>query len=134
MKALKSSLFYLGMGFLLTHEMDAMSNHEWRVLPVFRSLDDATGELAFLLAHVPLFAFLVAFVASLHTRIRNRARNLVSAFLVVHAVLHFAFSGHAAYEFAAFRSELLIVGAAIAGLGYFAVGYLDSSINKQRVV
>lgn len=134
MKALKSSLFYLGLGFLLTHEMDAMTNHEWRVLPIFRSLDYAIGEQMFLLAHVPLYAFLVAFVASLHTRIRNRARNLVSAFLVVHAALHFAFSGHSAYEFEAFRSDLLIYGAAVAGLGYFIAGYLDSSINKQRVV
>ena len=126
-------MFYLGVGMLLTHEMDAMTNREWRVLPLLRSLSDSVGELTFLLAHVPIFAFLIAFVASLHLRVRNRARNLVCGFLVVHAGLHYAYSGHDNYEFTALRSEALIYGAALFGLVYFIAAFLETRVNQQRV-
>ena len=133
MNTLKSIMFYLGVGMLLTHEMDAMPNREWRVLPILRSFSDSVGELTFLLAHVPIFAFLIAFVASLHLRVRNRARNLVCAFLVIHAGLHYAFAGHSNYEFAALRSQALIYGAALFGLVYFVAAYLEPRLNQQRV-
>lgn len=112
---MKNVVFYLGLGMLFTHEMDAMPNHEWRVLPILNSLPDATGEFAFLIAHVPIFAAVIAFVASLNTRTRELAQKLASGFLIVHAALHFAFSGHPDYEFSSLTSSLLIYGAAFCG-------------------
>jgi len=118
---MKNVVFYLGLGLLFTHEMDAMPNHEWRVLPVLRSLSESNGEIAFLLAHIPLFALTIGFVASLNPGVRLMAQKLASGFLVIHAVLHFAFSGDPNYEFATGVSKALIFGAAFCGAFYFLV-------------
>lgn len=118
---MRNIVFYLGLGILFTHEMDAMPNHEWRVLPILNALPDATGEFAFLIAHVPLFAVVIAFVASLNIKTRELAQKLASGFLIVHAALHFAFSGHADYEFSSFTSSLLIYGAAFCGAVFFVM-------------
>ena len=52
-------LFSLGLSLLLAHELDAIRGGEWRFLPVLRSLPDARGRDAFILAHVPLTAVLI---------------------------------------------------------------------------
>ena len=116
---MKNIVFYLGLGLLFTHELDAMSNHEWRVLPGLASLSDSAGQMTFVVAHIPLFAILVALVASLNLKVRQKARAIVAGFLVVHAILHFLFSGHAAYEFTSTLSSVLIYGAGVCGAIYF---------------
>ena len=116
---IRNLAFYLGLGLLFTHEMDAMQNHEWRVLPLLRSLPDAIGELVFLMAHVPIFALVIAFVASLNPRTRTLSQKIASGFLIVHAILHYLFSGHASYEFESLASSVLIYGAAVCGAAYF---------------
>jgi hypothetical protein len=118
-------LFYLGLGLLFTHEMDAMSNHEWRVMPLLNALPDPTGKLVFLVAHVPLFAIVIAFVASAKPRTRRFAESVTCGFMLFHAALHYVFAGHPAYEFSSLTSELLIVGAAMCGLSFFAVRFLN---------
>ena len=37
------------MGTLFTHELDAMLNHEWRVLPLTSWLSDEIGMIVFVL-------------------------------------------------------------------------------------
>jgi len=122
---MRSFAFYLGLGFLFTHEMDAMTHHEWRVLPLTSWLPDATGELVFLIAHVPLFAVTIAFVASLNAKVRALTQNIASGFLIVHAGLHAAFSGHEAYEFSSLVSSSLIYGAALCGVAFFGLGAIE---------
>ncbi len=124
---MKNLVFYLGLGLLFTHEMDAMTNHEWRVLPLTSWLPDATGELVFLVAHVPLFAVTIAFVASLNTRVRALTQKIASGFLIVHAGLHAAFSGHEAYEFSSHVSSLLIYGAAVCGVVFFVLSAIGAT-------
>ena len=129
---MKSIAFYLGLALLFTHELDAMPNHEWRVLPLLRRLADSEGETAFIFAHIPIFAIVIACIASLNPRTRSIARDIASGFLIAHALLHFAFSGHPAYEFDALLSIILIYGAAVCGLTYLLLrrlGYrsLESS-------
>jgi hypothetical protein len=114
--------FYLGLALLFTHELDAMRNHEWRVLPVLRSLSDSVGETVFIIAHVPIFALTIAYVASLNNRTRKLARDIASGFFIVHAILHMLFSDHPDYEFALPLSSVLILGAAVCGIGYFLLG------------
>ena len=129
MNRMKDAAFYLGLGLLFTHELDSMPNHEWRVLPVLSSLPDETGATVFLLAHVPIFAIVIAFIASLDERIRLRARNIFCGFLVLHAGLHYAFSGSEAYEFQSWSSVGLIFGAGVCGLLYFLAAYFDRDKN-----
>ena len=116
---MKSLFFYLDLALLFTHELDSMPNHEWRVLPLLRSLSDSAGESVFVLAHVPIFALTIAYVASLNQRTRKLARDIAGGFFVVHAILHLLFSGHSDYEFSSSLSSSLIFGAAFCGLAYF---------------
>ena len=116
---MKNIFFYLGLALLFTHELDSMPNHEWRVLPLLRSLSDSAGEAAFIIAHIPIFAVTIAYVASLNARARKLARDVASGFFIVHAILHAVFSGHPDYEFASLLSSSLIYGAAACGAAFF---------------
>jgi heme/copper-type cytochrome/quinol oxidase subunit 3 len=118
---MKQIVFYLGLGMLFTHELDAMPNHEWRILPLLGATPDNIGFQIFLLAHVPIFAVAIALVASLNASIRTRTRVVVSAFLLAHGLLHALFGTHPLYEFSSFSSEVLIYGSAIFGSAYLVM-------------
>lgn len=119
--ALEDATFSVGLGMLLTHELDAVGNHEWRLLPLLRTLPDQVGMSAFVLAHVPLFAVLVALVSSEQVRVRAWSRLGMSLFLVAHAALHLWYSGDADYEFDSSLSQSLILGGAVLGALYVIV-------------
>lgn len=121
MSVIKKVTLYLGIGALFSHELDAMTNNEWRVLPLIRLLPDEVGRDFFVLAHVPLFAVVVALIASTNTRLRRRANIGVAIFLVIHGLLHALYIGHPAYEFSSALSNLLIFGGAICGGLYIAL-------------
>jgi hypothetical protein len=118
---MRNLAFYLGLGALLTHELDAVANHEWRVLPLVRTLPDDVGLTVFVALHVPIFALLVAGVASTKPGIRDGTRIGVALFLVIHALLHLLFSDHPAYEFHSILSDVLIFGGAACGAVYIAL-------------
>jgi hypothetical protein len=122
---MKNGIFYLGLGMLFTHELDAMTNHEWRVLPILRALSDDLGANIFVLAHVPIFAIVIACVASLNPKVRAKTRLIASGILAIHSVLHGFFSGHAAYEFSSPASMFFIYGAASLGLLYLLADFLE---------
>ncbi len=123
---MKSIFFYLGLALIFTHELDAMANYEWRVLPLTAGLTDAAGKATFILAHVPIFAIVIACVASLNLKTRSMARDIASGFLIAHALLHFAFAGHPEYRFTSSLSSILIYGAAASGLGYFLFRWIEA--------
>lgn len=112
---MKKIIFCLGIGFLFTHEMDAMLNNEWRVMPLTSWLSNESGQKIFLLAHIPLFAVLAALIASSNETIRNRTQVVISAFLAIHGVLHVAFMSQQQYKFESIESNLLIFGGAVCG-------------------
>ncbi len=112
---MRDLFFYLGTACLFTHELDAMPNHEWRVLPLLDALPDELGMFAFVAGHVPLFAFALACIASSVPRTRTVSRLVVSGFLVVHGLAHGLSIGRANYEFASTLSNVLILGAAAFG-------------------
>ena len=118
---IKSIVFYLGFATLLTHELDAMPNHEWRLFPVLRSLSDELGMTVFILLHIPIYAGLIALVASTNPRIRGQSRLAISGFLVIHALLHRLFMGRTEYEFTSALSAWLIIGGALLGAVYLAL-------------
>ncbi len=122
---MKTIVFYLGLALLFTHELDSMPNHEWRVMPILSSLSDSTGKAVFLVAHIPIFAVVVALIASLDQGVRLRARSIFCGFLVVHTLLHYVFSGNVAYEFTSLISLGLIYGAGLCGVLYFLAGYFE---------
>ena len=124
---MKNLIFYLGMGALFTHEIDAIPNHEWRVLPLIRSLPDDIGMFVFVFAHVPLFALLIALVASKNDRTRTRSRLIISGFLVLHGLLHALFLHHPNYEFSSLLSNTLIFGGAALGAAYLGLEFRSAN-------
>lgn len=124
---LQNSIFFLGLATLFTHELDAMLNQEWRVLPLLSWLPDSSAKQVFLFAHIPLFAVLTALVSSRNIRRRLQAMAAISAFLVVHGILHLLFSTDPAYEFGSTTSNILIFGGAGLGALYLVLRYRDRS-------
>ena len=120
-------VFYLGIGTLFTHELDAMLNHEWRVIPIIRALPDDRGLLVFVAAHVPMFAVLVALISSRNPKTRITTRIGLGVFLIFHGLLHILFKEHPAYEFTNILSNLLIFGGSTLGIIYLALEW-----NKKR--
>ena len=122
---MKNIAFYLGIGTLFTHELDAMPNHEWRVLPLTSWLPDEIGMIVFVLIHIPLFAVLIALVSNTHDKIRLRSRLGISIFLIIHSVLHRLFMNHADYEFSSTLSNVLIFGGGLLGLVHLFLEYRE---------
>lgn len=115
---MKCLVFYLGFATLCTHELDSMLNHEWRIIPLIRSLPEQTGMTVFIAVHILIFAILVVLIASNSSKIRHYSRLGVGLFLIAHVGLHSLFSTHPAYEFSSVLSNLLIYTGAILGLIY----------------
>ena len=109
-------LFFVGLSFLFCHELDAVAQSEWRLLPVLGRLSDVDAYPAFVLLHVPLFALVLWWTGSTSPRVRYRAQLGVDAFLVVHAGLHTALRSDELYTFHSTLSELCIYGAAALAL------------------
>lgn len=108
-------LFYSMVAAFISHELDAVKRHEWRVLPITSFLPEKVGEQVFIWAHVPLLAFLLWGVAGDQD---GAARIGLAAFAVVHVGLHVVFRKHPAYEFNNFSSWSLIILTGLLGLGY----------------
>jgi hypothetical protein len=52
--------FFIAFSFLLTHEMDAVCRHEWKVFPLLSRLtDDERGYTLFTAMHIPLYILLL---------------------------------------------------------------------------
>jgi hypothetical protein len=123
--------FYVGLGSLFTHELDAVPNHEWRGMPLLATLPDDTGMWVFIAAHVPLFAILIALVASMDERVRGLSRIGISAFLVVHGLLHALSAGEPTYEFSSRLSRSLIFGGSVLGALYLVLSLKREALTAR---
>ena len=109
-------LFFTGFAFLACHELDAVMQAEWRLLPGLSLLDDDSGYFWFVLLHVPLFAGLMWATGSTVLRRRHRAQLTLDAFMVIHLGLHVVLRSHPDNTFHSALSELCIWGAGVTGL------------------
>ena len=127
---MKNIIFYIGMSTLFTHEIDAIINHEWRLLPLLGWLTDEYGEIVFILIHIPLFAILIALVASTNIKTRSLSRIGISIFLVIHGLLHVVFMRSTSYEFTSTLSNILIFGGALFGAAFLLLVFMEKRTNK----
>lgn len=111
-------LVLIGFGLLATHELDAMTQSEWRLLYVLRDLPEQLARDLFVILHVPLFALIAALLWHHDEKIRSRSRSLFAMFLVIHVGLHYRLSDHPLYQFNSALSQLLIFAAGLTGLLY----------------
>jgi hypothetical protein len=103
--------FYIGLAFILTHELDAVQMKEWRIFPLISFLDDKMGYWVFTALHIPLF---VAFFYGLRQNPNGTMYGL-DIFFMVHIGLHLLLLWHKKNLFTSFFSWFLIVGAGIFG-------------------
>lgn len=116
-----AALSYFAMlAFLITHELDAVKRHEWRVLPPMSYLPEKVGEQLFIWAHVPLFAGLSYFGA---LEPASPVAKGLSFFAIFHTGLHWKFRNHPNNEFNNFSSWALIVLAGLCGLAHLIIGW-----------
>jgi hypothetical protein len=104
-----SFVFYLGISFILLHEMDAVRCHEWRIFPGLSLLKNSTGFLAFMVLHIPLFVWILIAQGD------GAFRRGFDIFLLIHLGLHLLFLTHQKNEFKDWISWTIISGAAICG-------------------
>ncbi len=109
-------LFFTGVALLVCHELDAVAQAEWRLLPFLNRLADPSAYRWFVMLHVPLFSLLLWGTASRTPRTRLWTQLGVDAFLVIHAGLHMAFHSNPLYTFHSTLSEVCIFGAGAIGL------------------
>ena len=109
-------LFFTAFAFLACHELDAVMQAEWRLLPILAGLDDETAYVWFVSLHVPLFALLMAWSGSTSPRTRFRAQLALDAFMSIHLVLHLVLRSHPNNTFHSPLSEVCIYGAGLIGL------------------
>ena len=118
---MSTALYYLGLAFLFTHELDAVTHAEWRLLPVLRDLPDATASPLFVSLHVLLFFAILWLSHHRLDRVREPTRTTVAALLVLHGVLHFSLSSAPQYDFHGPLSQILIASAAASGAAYLVI-------------
>lgn len=106
--------FYAGLSLLLTHEMDAMRHHEWRILPLTAHLPSDTGYLVFTALHLPLYFWLFLALGS-EGPTRERLITGLNIFFVIHVVLHLLFLRHPLNQFRSLFSWALIAGGGLCG-------------------
>lgn len=106
------NFFYLGLGLILIHEMDAVRCKEWRIFPGLSVLKDKPGYILFLFAHIPLFVWLLYGLNSVDNE------SLITGldyFFIIHLVLHVLYLGHKKNEFKDWISWTIISGTALCG-------------------
>jgi hypothetical protein len=123
-----NKIFCLGIALLATHELDAMTHKEWELLLPF--LDSWTGQIVFVLLHIPIFYFFFYFHNHRSIKMQNRFRIILSVFLAIHGVAHFLFSlFHEAYTFIPPLETITVYGSAICGLTFL---YLKTVRNNTK--
>ncbi len=122
---MSATLYYLGLACLFTHELDAVTHSEWRLLPLLNGMTGAAAAPLFVVLHVPLFFVILLLSHHPNSTVRKISRAVVASFLVLHAALHFSLSSTTAYGFNGALSRTLIFSA-----GGFSLAYL--LMQRQR--
>lgn len=113
-------VFYAGLALLVTHELDAVHRHEWRMFPFLSKLDDGKGYQLFVLLHIPLLVLIFWLMSHPSGNVRFWFQVSMDVFFVVHFVLHFVLHyllrEHRSNEFSERFSKQIVAVTAATGL------------------
>ena len=125
------ALVQLMLAVLFTHELDAITQSEWRLLYVLRGLSDEQGRWWFVAMHVPLFWTLI--VLTHHTRdlVHSVSRRGLAMFCIIHAVLHWRLANDPLSTFSSPLSWGLILGSAALGAAYLGMEVQGARSQKH---
>ncbi|AFY54127.1 hypothetical protein Riv7116_1567 [Rivularia sp. PCC 7116] len=121
---MKNLLFYLGFATILTHELDAMTQSEWKLLFILRSLPEQTASVAFIVLHIPLIAALLWLTNNESEVVKNWSRIALAGFMIIHSGLHKLLENSPNYTFNSTLSLGLIYGAGLLGLIYLILIFI----------
>jgi hypothetical protein len=108
--------FWLCLSLLMVHELDATFHHEWRLLPGLSALPDKLGRQLFVLLHIPIFAFTIAFAAQEATAVHPTGFRIgYDGFSIGHLAAHYILRNHPLNTMRGWDSWIPIVGSAICG-------------------
>ena len=107
--------FYVGLSFILTHEMDAIKCQEWTIIPLISRLNEKTGYFVFTAIHFPLYFLLFWWLCGKNGLDSNVIIGL-DIFLIIHVFLHVFFLKHPKNKFKSVFSWIIILGAGVAGV------------------
>ena len=124
-------LVQLMLAVLFTHELDAMTQSEWRLLYVLSSLSDEQGRWWFVAIHVPLFWTLIALTHHGNDHVQRASRIGLSAFCIIHALLHWRLASDPLSTFVSPLSWSLIVGAAALGAAYLGMAARATKVHPH---
>jgi hypothetical protein len=120
---LRTILFHVGVATLFTHELDAIQQHEWRLLYVLRQLPDSAAAFWFIALHPPLFAAITYFGFHHRLDIQQYSRRVLSAFFLSHAGLHWRLMGEPLAPFTGTLSLTLIHACGLMGALYLLLDW-----------
>ena len=109
----ESILFQLGLGLLIVHELDAVRCKEWRIFPGLSRLNEKLAANIFIIAHLPIFYFLVIGLTSSY---KSALIFWLDLFFIIHLVLHIIYLWHPRNEFKDITSWIIISAVAIFGI------------------
>lgn len=133
---MKNLLFYLGFATLITHELDAMTQSEWKLLFILRNLPEGIAPSAFVIIHVPLIAALLWLTNNEFQVVKNYSRIALAGFLIIHSGLHKLLENHPDYTFNSLLSLGFIYGGGLIGFVYLIYTFVfwsKSGVNTNSV-
>ncbi len=107
--------FFVGLSFILVHEMDAIRCQEWTIFPLLSKLNEKMGYFVFTSIHIPLYLLLFWGLCGQNGLNPNLIIGL-DIFFIIHVFLHVLFLKHQKNQFTSMFSWIIILGAGIAGL------------------
>lgn len=116
-------IFYWGtVAFFITHELDAVRRHEWRIMPLLGRLPDTKAEPLFIYLHIPILLMIFWYSKE---GANTTASLALSSFAILHLAMHWVFKQHPKNEFKGLGSWSIIVLTAFFGLlhiTFFVIG------------
>ena len=113
--------FYIGLCFILIHEMDAVRLKEWQIFPGLSLLKEETGYFVFTILHIPLYFLLFKGLQNIETS--QRFIWCLDVFFAVHILLHVLFLKHKKNPFKSLFSWSIIIAAGLFGLIDLFIGF-----------
>ena len=124
-------IFYTGFSLLITHELDAIQRHEWRIFPFLSSLKEDIAYQIFVIAHVPLIVFLLWLMNHSSENVRYWFQVSFDIFLIIHLGLHSLLKSHKKNEFTSVLSKIIIMLMALSGLLHLILLITDFTNHWQ---
>lgn len=131
---MKNLLFYLSFATIITHELDAMTQSEWKLLFILRNLPEQIAPSAFVVIHIPLIAVILWLTNNESEVVKNCSRIALAVFLVIHSGLHKLLENNPNYTFNSLLSLGLIYGGALLGLLYLIWIFVSWRSVSQKLV